>query len=95
MNGLIPITVPMELAVDNVTIQMGITATECTFQTEIGVAYSMVDNPDYEGEYEVVPRLYQQGLETRDKVMRDDVTVYEIPVAYTSNVYGGKTVVIG
>ena len=49
----------------------------------------------YEGPYEVTPRLTEQVLETIHKTMRDDVTVHEIPVVMTSNVYGGKTVVIG
>lgn len=49
----------------------------------------------YQGPYEVTPRLNQQILETNDKTMTDDVTVYEIPITYTSNPYDGKTVLIG
>ena len=49
----------------------------------------------YMGPYEVTPRLTSQTLETEDKLMTDDVTVYEIPVTYTSNIYDGQTVVIG
>lgn len=49
----------------------------------------------YEGEYEVTPRLYEQGLATKHKTMMDDVTVHEIPVTITSNPHGGKTVLIG
>jgi hypothetical protein len=36
-----------------------------------------------------------QKLRTNEKIMRDDVTVKEIPVTVTTNIYGGKTVVIG
>ena len=51
--------------------------------------------PEYTGEYEVTPRLEEQMLETSGRLMRDDVTVHEIPVVYTSNPFNGKTVVIG
>ena len=51
--------------------------------------------PEYEGEYEVTPRLFEQTLETNGKRMSDDVQVHVIPVVYTTNPYDGKTVVIG
>lgn len=47
----------------------------------------------YTGSYEVTPMTYPQYLETQNKMMTDDVTVYEIPYSETSNVYG-TTVVI-
>ena len=49
----------------------------------------------YDGEYNVTPRLYEQTLATSNKVMRNDVSIYEIPVTSTTNPHGGKTVVIG
>lgn len=49
----------------------------------------------YEGDYEVTPRMYAQYLDTEGKNMRHDVTVYEIPVTYTTNPDGGQTVLIG
>lgn len=49
----------------------------------------------YTGDYQVTPRLYDQSLDTDNKLMSDDVTVYQIPVTYTSNIEGGKTVLIG
>jgi len=50
----------------------------------------------YTGPYTVVPRMHEdQKLRTNEKIMRDDVTVKEIPVTVTTNIYGGKTVVIG
>ena len=47
----------------------------------------------YLGPYEVTPQVYEQTLETKNKSMRDDVRVYEIPYAEVSNIYG-TTVVI-
>lgn len=50
---------------------------------------------EYTGEYEVTPRLYLQTLATNGKSMRNDVTVYEIPVVSTTNPHGGQTILIG
>lgn len=50
--------------------------------------------PDYEGDYEVTPRLVEQVLPTNGRSMNDDVTVREVPVARVSNPSNGKTVTI-
>ena len=50
----------------------------------------------YTGSYIVVPMLYtQRYLMTADKLMTDNVTIEPIPIAETTNVHGGTTVVIG
>lgn len=60
------------------------------------VGFPQCDYPSpYHGEYEVTPRLYEQYLDTNDKYMNDDVTVLEIPITWTTNPYGGQTVLIG
>lgn len=52
--------------------------------------------PDYDGSYEVEPAINrEQVLGTRNRVLRDDVTVHEILVASVSNPQGGQTVTIG
>ena len=52
--------------------------------------------PPYEGPYTVVSELYDpQTLETSGKRMTDNMTVEPIPVTWTTNPYGGQTVVIG
>jgi len=51
---------------------------------------------EYTGNYEVTPVLYdEQVLLTKNKLMTDNVTVREIPVTWSTNPYGGNTVVIG
>lgn len=52
------------------------------------------DADEYEGPYDVVPRLAAQSLATAQKLMLDDVTVEGIPSYRTTNVGGGYTVVI-
>lgn len=49
----------------------------------------------YEGEYEVTPRIVEQMLLTKDKVMKDNVKVKEIPFYEVDNLQNGKTVYIG
>ena len=52
-------------------------------------------HPSYDGPYEVTPRFYEQKLETKEKLMTDDVTVDVIPVHEVTNPAGGITVTIG
>lgn len=92
--GISNVSIPVEVGTSQVVIQADLSEAQI-FSTEIGASYVLNKNADYEGDYTVTPRLYDQTLETADKVMSDDVTVYEIPVVYTSNLYGGQTVVIG
>lgn len=48
----------------------------------------------YNGAYEVTPKRVDQVLPTKDKTMRENVTVFEIPYYKTANQYG-NTYVIG
>ncbi len=52
-------------------------------------------HPIYDGEYSVTPRFYEQTLETKEKLMIDDVTVEIIPAYEVPNIAGGLTVTIG
>ena len=49
----------------------------------------------YEGDYIVTPKVSAQILETKQKVMTDDLTIMEIPFFNVSNTSGGSTVYIG
>lgn len=49
----------------------------------------------YEGQYEVVPAIESQVLETKQTYLSDDVTVTSIPYFDVSNNAGGSTVYIG
>ena len=49
-------------------------------------------HPTYDGIYDVIPIPFvDQTLSTSGKVLRDDVTVHEIPYSRTSNESGGFT----
>lgn len=53
------------------------------------------DIPEYEGAYSVTPKVVEQRMETKNKVMTDDVTIKSIPFFNVSNESGGNTVFIG
>ena len=56
----------------------------------------IVQGETYEGPYEVIPKAYEdQVLPTDNKLMINDVIVFEIPYAEVSNPAGGKTATIG
>lgn len=48
----------------------------------------------YEGEYSVIPSIDQQILQTKDLLMKDDVTIEQIPHYEVSN-DKGETFIIG
>lgn len=52
------------------------------------------DAPDYDGPYEVTPTAEEQVLGTSRHLMREDVTVHEVPYHETTNESGGYTVSI-
>ena len=89
------ITIPMKVSVNDVTLPMSVAAITQDIPMTVATAYISSAAPIYQGDYQVTPRLYQQELETDGKLMEDDVTVFEIPVARSTNPTGGLTVVIG
>lgn len=67
---------------------------ELSFDEEINNIVSK-EYPDYLGTYEVTPKVTEIILPTKNKTMKKNVTVFQIPYAEVSNAAGGKTVTIG
>lgn len=71
-----------------------------TLTQEIGVKQDIVivpiykDVPQYEGDYEVTPKVSEQTLPTAKKLMSEDLTIKEIPYFEVGNNSGGDTVYI-
>ena len=67
----------------------------------VGVAQGVItvpvykDVPEYQGVYDVTPKVVEQRMETKNKVLRDDVIIKSIPFFNVSNTSGGSTVYIG
>ena len=54
------------------------------------------DVPKYAGETTVTPKVENDTvLPTRDKIVKDDITVLKIPQFEVSNTSGGYTLIIG
>lgn len=76
-------------------VTLGVTdAGSATWSGEEYIPYHTTELPDYEGEYEIIPRLSSQVLATNERVMRSDMTIDGIPSYRTTNVGGGYTVII-
>lgn len=54
-----------------------------------------ISSRTYEGSYEVIPTVDGQMMETKEKYMKDDVTIHPIPYFSVGNNSGGNTVFIG
>ncbi len=60
------------------------------------VIYQTEDVEAYGGSYEVTPKVTrEQTLETKRKVMKDNVTVHKMPQFEVSNEAGGYTLILG
>jgi hypothetical protein len=69
-------------------------------QKLIGVIQPSTDtechHKEYDGEYEVIPKAYEKTvLETNKRIMKDNITVHEIPITIVTNLSGGSTACIG
>ena len=50
---------------------------------------------EFEGAYEITPKVNSQMIETKDKLMYKDLIVGSIPYYEVSNSKGGTTIIIG
>lgn len=60
------------------------------------ITVKTIEAENYEGIYEVIPKVKENTiLETKNKWMKEDVTILEIPAYEVSNIAGGTTLTIG
>lgn len=60
------------------------------------IAVNSGDVPVYDGAYSVTPKVYEETtLETKQKLMQNNVTVSKIPQYQVSNDAEGVTLIIG
>lgn len=59
------------------------------------VSNGISDFDVYSGEYNVVPKIESQTLETKFKSMEENVTIESIPYQEVTNISGGTTATIG
>lgn len=63
--------------------------------TFTGVMSKPIGYVDYDGSYEVTPKVSAQSLQTKDKHLTDDIKIKSIPFFNAGNETGGSTVYIG
>lgn len=90
-----PIEYPFELARRDEEFTFTFEEPEVNFTIEESIIISGETYDVYRGEYVVTPKKDQQTiLDTKEKLMADDVTVLKIPYHETSNQFNGKTIFI-
>lgn len=90
-----PIFIPLKVELSHKNIVLKVESNNKTIPLQIAAEYRPIAGDPYPGPYVVDPAFSEQILETRNKVMTDDVTVNPIEVSRTSNPAGGITVYIG
>ena len=90
-----PIFIPLKVESSHKNIFLKVESNHKTIPLQIAAEYRAVTGDPYLGPYVVDPTFREQTLETRNKLMTDDVTVNPIEVSRTSNPAGGITVYIG
>ena len=78
--------------------KIGFSPTKSVFQVEFDTAveikeYTGVDV--YDGEYTLTPETTDQVLLTKEKLLKENVTIKAVPKQIVDNLAGGQTVTIG
>ena len=87
--NLIPIEVPMTVAVDRVLIPMGV-ETQHEIAMTIGATYAMSTADDYEGAYEFTPTESTQTVQIEGKKATQDRVINPIPTNYGRITWNGS-----
>ena len=88
------ITVPMQVSAASVSVPVSVTDDGISISVGIGAAYTMVEGDPYGGPYTVTPGRNAQVLETRGKIMTENVTVEPIPQNYGLVTWNGSILTI-
>ena len=78
--------------------KIGFSPTKSVFQVEFDTAveikeYTGVDV--YDGEYTLTPETTDRVLLTKEKLLKENVTIKAVPKQIVDNLAGGQTVTIG
>lgn len=75
---------------------LGDISTRCIIgEVEVApISIIQTDAEQYDGNYEVTPTSQQQTLQTKDRLMNDDIEIKPIPYYDVSNEFG-RTIYIG
>lgn len=80
------------------TFKIGFSPTKSVFQVEFDTALEIKESTEadvYIGEYILTPETTDQVLLTKEKLLKENVTVKAVPKQIVDNPAGGQTVTIG
>lgn len=80
------------IVIPSVTLSESISNNERSLSGHVTVS---TEYDTYSGDYDVVPQIESQILNTSDKLMSKDMTIKAIPYYSVSNEYDGETIIIG
>lgn len=78
--------------------KIGFSPTKSVFQVEFDTALEIKESTEadvYVGEYTLTPETKDQVLLTKEKLLKENVTVKAVPKQIVDNPAGGQTVTIG
>lgn len=91
---IIPLEVKVDVSIDNEINIEAVQDESIEMTLDVAIVEGTGGEP-YEGEYIITPLPYQETiLQTKDKILSEDIRVLEIPYFETSNV-SGLTIYIG
>ena len=89
--------IEVDFEAENMVVDVDFEAESMTIESDFGEVYRLteyVGGELYQGEYEIVPTVEGQTLETKDRVLIENIKILEIPFYNVSNTAGGSTVYI-
>lgn len=88
------ITIPMHVSVSGASIPMTVNDGGHQYSVGIGSEYSLVRNEYYDGSYSFTPSDEEQIIQSRNLVMRQNITIAPIPNNYGRVSYNGSVITI-
>ena len=92
-------------ALEPILLDVDLTVEEYDLEIDDGASYDVeldtvikvitITGDMYDGAYQAIPTFEDQVFMTKNKTMRNDFEVVQIPVSRTANPQGGNTVFIG
>lgn len=77
-------------------IKLKVTDSTVRLKIPVTVVHESTDGEIYQGDYTVTPKVTKEVLlQTKSKVMKNNVTVLKVPQFEVSNDAGGKTLILG
>lgn len=77
-------------------IKLKVTDSTIRLKVPVTVVHESTDGEIYQGDYTVTPKITEEVLlQTKSKVMNNNVTVLKVPQFEVSNDAGGKTLILG